>query len=78
MLAGRLQALENFTASETEDTIRKMADELNVKPGVLINGIRTAVTGQLAGPGIFDILINLGQRRVVDRLRKTPVLFDKP
>ncbi len=78
MLADRLQALENFTASETEDTIRETAEELKIKPGVLINGVRTAVTGQLAGPGIFDILITIGQRRIVDRLRKAPALFDKP
>ena len=78
LLADRLQAFENFTASEIEDTIREMADELKIKPGVLINGIRTVVTGQLAGPGIFDILIAIGQRRVVDRLRKAPTLFDKP
>jgi len=77
LLADRLQAFENFTASEIEDTIREMADELKIKPGVLINGIRTVVTGQLAGPGIFDILIAIGQRRVVDRLRKAPALFDK-
>ncbi len=75
LLADRLQALENFTASETEDAIREMAEELKIKPGVLINGVRTAVTGQLAGPGIFDILINIGQRRVVNRLSKAPSLF---
>jgi glutamyl-tRNA synthetase len=43
----------------------------------LINGIRTAITGQLAGAGIFDILITLGQRRVVNRLRKAPSFFNK-
>jgi glutamyl-tRNA synthetase len=78
LLADRLQALENFTASETEDAIRETAEELKIKPGVLINGIRTVVTCQLAGPGIFDILITVGQHRVVDRLRKAPALFDKP
>jgi glutamyl-tRNA synthetase len=77
LLADRLQALENFTASETEDAIRETAEELKIKPGVLINGVRTAVTGQLAGPGIFEILITVGQNRVVDRLRKAPAIFDK-
>lgn len=78
MLANRLQALENFTASETENTIREMAEELKIKPGILINGIRTVVTGQLAGPGIFDILITMGQRRIVGLLSKAPALFDNP
>jgi glutamyl-tRNA synthetase len=78
LLADRLQALENFTVRETEDVIREMAEELKIKPGVLINGIRTVVTGQLAGAGIFDILITIGQRRVVDRLKKAPSLFENP
>jgi glutamyl-tRNA synthetase len=55
-----------------------MAETLDIKPGVLINGIRTVVTGQLAGPGLFEILITIGQHRVVDRLRKAPALFDNP
>ena len=78
LLADRLQALEKFTASETENTIREMAEELQINPGVLINGIRTVVTGQLAGPGMFDILTTIGQRRVVNRLRMAPALFDNP
>lgn len=77
MLADRLEGLKNFTAHETENVIREMAETLDIKPGVLINGIRTVVTGQLAGPGLFDILITIGQRRVVDRLRKSTAHFDK-
>jgi len=78
MLADRLEGLKNFTDTEAENVIREMADTLDIKPGILINGIRTVVTGQLAGPGLFDILITIGQRRVVDRLRNAPKLFEKP
>jgi glutamyl/glutaminyl-tRNA synthetase len=78
LLADRLMALKNFTALETENTIREMAEEIEIKPGVLINGIRTVVTGQLAGPGMFDILTTVGQHRVVNRLRMAPALFDNP
>ncbi len=75
MLADRLEGLERFSTAETESVIREMAETLEINPGVLINGIRTAVTGQLAGPGMFDVLITIGQRRVVERLRKSPALF---
>jgi len=75
MVADRLERLELFTTAEAENVIRKMAETLEIKPGVLINGIRTVVTGQLAGPGLFDILMTLGQRRVVERLRRSPALF---
>ncbi|MBU0985617.1 MAG: glutamate--tRNA ligase [Proteobacteria bacterium] len=76
MLADRLEAINNFTAEETEKTIRAMAEALEIKVGILTNGIRAVVTGQLAGPGLFDILVVLGQRRVVDRLRKAVALFE--
>ena len=75
MVADRLERLENFTTEETENVIRETAETLEIKPGVLINGIRTVVTGQLAGPGLFDVLMTIGQRRVVERLRRSPALF---
>lgn len=75
MVADRLEKLEGFTTAEAENVIREMAETLEIKPGVLINGIRTVVTGQLAGPGLFDVLMTIGQRRVVERLRRSPALF---
>ncbi|MBU4414623.1 MAG: glutamate--tRNA ligase, partial [Proteobacteria bacterium] len=76
ILADRLEAIESFSIEETENVIRDMAEEFGVKAGVLINGIRAAVTGQTVGPGLFDILIVIGQKRVVERLRKAVSLFN--
>lgn len=76
MLADRLGGIKTFTAEEAEKVIREMADELGIKAGILINGIRTAVTGQAAGPGLFDILSTIGQSRVVERLRKVVKFFE--
>ncbi len=64
-----------FTVEETEKVIRGMAEEFGIKAGILINGIRTVVTGQASGPGIFDILIAIGKHRVADRLRKAVNYF---
>jgi len=75
ILADRLEGLNTFSIEETENVIRDIAEELEVKAGVLINGIRAAVTGQTVGPGLFDILIAIGQKRVVERLRKAVSLF---
>jgi glutamyl-tRNA synthetase len=52
-----------------------MAEEFGIKAGILINGIRTAVTGQAKGPGLFDVLIAVGQKRVVERLHKAVTFF---
>ncbi|UCD88227.1 MAG: glutamate--tRNA ligase [Desulfobacterales bacterium] len=75
ILADRLEALKTFTAEEAEHVIREMAEEFEIKAGILINGIRAAVTGLAKGPGLFDVLIAVGQRRVVERLRKAVTFF---
>jgi glutamyl-tRNA synthetase len=76
VLVDRLRAIEAFTSGETERVIRALAEELDVKAGVLINGIRTVVTGQAVGPGLFDILATVGQERVTDRLEKAGSLWE--
>ena len=76
ILADRLQAIETFTAEEAEQVIRETAEGFGIKAGILINGIRTVVTGQAKGPGLFDVLIAVGQTRVVERLHKAVTFFD--
>lgn len=75
LLAERLDGLPEFSVEGTEKVIRDMAEELDVKPGILINGIRTIVTGQAVGPGLFELLMALGKERVVSRLKKTGAYF---
>jgi len=76
VMADRLHAIKKFSVEETENTIRVMAEELGIKVGILTNGIRAVITGQLAGPGLFDVLVAVGQNRVVERLRKAVKLFE--
>lgn len=75
LLADRVRSLEDYTLEGTEEMVRAAAEELEVKAGVLINGIRTAVTGQAVGPGIFDVLIAIGQERVANRLENAVQYF---
>ena len=74
-LADRYEQLEQFNLEETERLARELADELEIKPGIIINGMRTVVTGQLAGPSMFDILVTIGQDRVIKRLRDVGGLY---
>jgi len=67
-LARRFAELDEFSKEETERVSRAMAEELGIKPGILINGMRTVLTGQLAGPSMFDILVTLGRETVIRRL----------
>jgi glutamyl-tRNA synthetase len=77
-IADRLEKLQTWTAETTEKAIRIFIQDVEIKPNIIINAIRTVVTGQLAGPGIFDILQIIGKDRVLSRLRDTPKLFKNP
>ena len=74
-LADRYEELSDFSLEETDRVARELATELDVKPGIIINGMRTAVTGQLAGPSMFDILVTIGKQKVVNRLRSVAELY---
>jgi glutamyl-tRNA synthetase len=69
-LAQRYENLPDFNKEDVERITRELADELDIKPGILINGTRTVVTGQAAGAGLFDILMAIGRGRVIARLKK--------
>ena len=74
-LADKFDAMDGFEEKEIENIMRAMIEDQGVKAGVLINGVRTAVTGQAVGPGIFELLAALGKSRVIDRLRKVEQLY---
>jgi glutamyl-tRNA synthetase len=69
-LAGRLASLEDFTEQSVEQQVREFAAESNVKPGLIINASRAALTGQPVGPSAFAIFGVLGKERVIERLRR--------
>ena len=75
MLAARYTALDEFTLETAEQAARDLATELDIKPGIIINGMRTVVTGQLAGPSMFDILVTIGRDSVVRRLSDVAKLY---
>jgi len=73
----RLAALSEFTHQTTEAATRSLAEELGVKPGALMGAARVALTGQSVSPGLFDVMLVLGQDTTVTRLKsavKIPLL----
>ncbi len=67
--ADRLEKLKVFDAETVEAEARAFADEREVKPGLVINGSRTALTGTNVGPSMFHVFEVLGRERSVRRLR---------
>jgi len=68
-LADRLMTAEPFNAATVEKALKEFADEQGVKPGLLINGSRTMLTGQAVGPALSEVFEVIGQKRSVERLR---------
>ncbi len=68
MLSDVLNGLETWNIELLEDIVRAFCEKEGVKPGIVINGIRTVITGQLKGPGIFDCMVAIGKDRVIKRL----------
>ena len=57
-----------WDAASLEESLRKLAEELGVGSGKVFQPLRVALVGQLASPGIFDMLMVLGRERSLARL----------
>ena len=73
ILARIRQALEETTTWETgplEESLRVLAEQLGLgeKAGKLFQPLRVALTGLMASPGIFDVLLMLGRDRSLSRI----------
>ncbi len=51
-----------------ETDLRELAGELGLGSGKLFQPLRVALVGQLASPGIFDVLVLLGRERSLTRI----------
>ncbi len=74
-LAGVLAELPAWEADAIEECVRAFASEHEVKDGLLINGCRTVLSGQAAGPGAFEMIELIGRERSIGRLRAVDTLY---
>lgn len=69
-LADRYGALETFDLETTEQALRDLATEHEIKPGILIHPTRMALTASKAGPPLFDVVVLRGQADTTRLLRE--------
>ncbi len=69
VLADRFEAENGFDAEAIEGVIRALAQENDLKAGVLIHPTRMAVSGAKAGPSLFHLVEVVGQGATVRHLR---------
>lgn len=63
-----LEALTQWSAEELETVIRGFAEARGHKFGAIAQPLRAALTGQGTSPGIFDVLVALGQEESLGRI----------
>jgi len=70
VFADELEKLEDFSPENIEEVCRKIAEERELKAAGIIHPTRMAISGQTKGAGLFEMMQVLGQKKVIDRLRK--------
>ncbi len=60
--------LSVWDPSTLEDSVRSLADEMELKFAGVIHPTRVAVTGRTVGPGLFDAIWALGRETTLQRL----------
>ncbi|MDO4551347.1 MAG: glutamate--tRNA ligase [Planctomycetia bacterium] len=68
--AEKLKAITEFTAQNTEESMRIFLEEEHIKTGDIIHALRVAVTGKTVGIGMFETLEILGKECVLNRISR--------
>jgi glutamyl-tRNA synthetase len=63
-----LAPLEPWSVGQLEETLRALAERLELKPGQLFGAIRVAITGRTVAPPLFETLAALGKQRSLERI----------
>lgn len=66
--SGALSALESWTTESIEEALRGLPETLGLKPKIVFQAIRVAVTGTQVSPPLFESLELLGQERTMKRI----------
>ncbi|MDA8017578.1 MAG: glutamate--tRNA ligase [Thermoanaerobaculia bacterium] len=79
-LSAGFATLDDYTVDATEQVLRDLATKHEVKAGFLIHPTRIAMSGSKTGPGVFDVVVAVGQeegkRRMsafVEYLKANPI-----
>ncbi|MBA2364284.1 MAG: glutamate--tRNA ligase [Chloroflexia bacterium] len=66
----RLEGLDEWDEAAMESRMRQLAEQLDLKAGVLFAALRIAITGKTVAPGLFDTMRVLGRERTLERLTR--------
>ena len=69
LLIKALEALEVFDEPSLENAFKSVMETTGMKLGKIAQPVRVALTGKTVSPGIFEMLVVLGQAKVIARLQ---------
>jgi len=69
-LAGVFESEENFDANNIENAFKNWCESNGVKTGELMQPLRVAVSGEPAGPPVFEMISLLGKESVLRRIQR--------
>ena len=75
--AEEIEMLEPFDAGSLESALRSLAARRGAGAGRIIHPVRLAVSGTFMGPSLFDMMVVLGRRACVSRLRRAVQVLGK-
>jgi glutamyl-tRNA synthetase len=64
----KIEHLQDFNIEALEASLRPLVEEVGVKTGQLFGVLRTATTGQLVAPPLFETMTVLGKERCLRRI----------
>lgn len=67
--ANAIEALEEFTEPALEAIFKQVMEKHDLKFGKIAQPLRVALTGKTVSPGIFEMILALGQATTISRIR---------
>ena len=67
--ANAIEALADYTQENLETIFKQIMEETGLGFGKIAQPLRVAITGTTISPGIFEMLLALGQTKTVQRIR---------
>ena len=76
-LATRIGTLTTFDHPTIEAALKGLAGDLQVKPGLLVDPARYAISGRSVGPGLYELMEFLGKDSVLRRMHRAVEVLGK-
>ena len=73
--ADAIEALADYTQENLENIFKQIMEDTGLGFGKIAQPLRVAITGTTVSPGIFEMLLALGQGKTIQRIRKAVALI---